>query len=252
MVDYDGRLHRVYAEGRKLAPETVQVWVREFARHVPGERPLTVVDLGCGVGRFTPALADEFGGPVYGVEPSAGMRQQAVEGATHPRVTYLDGAAEAIPLPDASCDLALLFLSFHHFADQAGSLRELARVLKPGGAVLLRTQFADLMPDLPWYRYFPSARSVDAGMYRSLAEVRALATGAGLIPDEQPVWVPVEEHSTLRTSYERIKLRALSTFEHLPEDEVEAGLAEFDREASADPDRELPTFTAALLVLRRP
>ena len=96
MVDYDGRLHRVYAAGRGLAAESLQGWMRAFAAEVTERRPLTVLDLGCGIGRFTPALAETFGGPVYGVEPSREMRRQAVAGAAHPDVTYLDGAAEAM------------------------------------------------------------------------------------------------------------------------------------------------------------
>ncbi|GAA1613366.1 hypothetical protein GCM10009789_79510 [Kribbella sancticallisti] len=88
MVDYDKRLHAVYAEGRQLAPEGLQDWIREFAASAPARRPLVVLDLGCGIGRFTPGLAEEFGGPVYGVEPSEQMRRQAIDDASHPDVTY--------------------------------------------------------------------------------------------------------------------------------------------------------------------
>ena len=182
-MDYDDRLHRVYAEGRRLTPAGMRRWLDEFERWAPPERPLRVLDLGSGTGRFTPALADTFGGPVYGVEPSARMRDIAQVDAAHPEVIYLDGAAEAIPLADGSCDLALLFLTFHHFRDRAAALAELVRVLRPGGVALMRSQFRDRMPDLYWYRYFPSARRVDAEMYPSLAEVRELASAAGLVPD---------------------------------------------------------------------
>jgi SAM-dependent methyltransferase len=252
MVDYDERLHRVYAEGRRLTAEGLGDWMEEFASHAPADRPLAVLDLGCGIGRFTPALADTFGGPVYGVEPSARMREIAIDSAAHPDVTYLEGSGEAIPLPDESCDLALLFLSFHHFVDRLQALRELRRVLRPGGVVLLRTQFADLMPDLWWYRYFPSARRVDAEMYLPLGQVRTLAEQAGLVAEPEPVWVDVTEPRTLRATYERLKLRAISTFEHLPEEEVDAGFAQFEQDAAADPEREVPAFPAGLLVLRCP
>ncbi|HET6296266.1 MAG TPA: class I SAM-dependent methyltransferase, partial [Kribbella sp.] len=185
-------------------------------------------------------------------EPSARMLEIAVGAAAHPDVTYLEGAAEAIPLPDDSCDLALLFLSFHHFVDQLQALRELRRVLRPGGIVLLRTQLGDLMPDLWWYRYFPSARQVDAEMYLPLEQVRALVEQAGLVADPEPVWVDVTEPRTVRATYERLKLRAISTFEHLAPEEMEAGFAEFERDAVADPDRAVPAFPAGLLILRRP
>jgi SAM-dependent methyltransferase len=252
MVDYDGRLHAVYAEGRKLAPDGLQVWMGEFAKPAPAERPLVVLDLGCGIGRFTPALAETFGGPVYGVEPSERMRRQAMEGAGHPRVTYLEGSAEAVPLPDESCDLVLLFLTLHHWGDQLQGMREVARVLRPGGVVLLRTQFGDQMPDLYWYRYFPSARRVDAGMYLSFAEVHSLAGQAGLMPDPEPLWVDVTEPRTLQAMYERLKLRAFSTFEHLPAEETEAGFAAMERDAIADPDRVLPNFPAGMVILKKP
>lgn len=251
MVDYDERLYRVYAKGRELAPETLRLWMAEFARHAPAERPSTVLDLGSGIGRFTPALAETFGGPAYGVEPSDRMREIAATDAAHPAVTYLAGSGEAIPLADASCDLALLFLSFHHFLDQAAGLRELARVVRPGGVVLLRSQFADRMPDLHWYRYFPSAREVDAAMYLTVQQVRELAEPAGFAVDGDPIAVAADGPRTLRSSYERVSLRALSTFDRLPADELEPGFAEFARDAAADPDQALPAVTSDLLILHR-
>lgn len=251
MVDYDDRLYRVYAKGRELAPETLRLWMAEFARHAPARRPLTVLDLGSGIGRFTPALAETFGGPAYGVEPSARMREIAVAAAAHRAVRYLAGTAETIPLPDASCDLALLFLSFHHFTDQAAGLRELARVVAPGAVVLLRSQFADRMPDLHWYRYFPSAREVDAAMYPTVQQLRDLAGSTGFSADPGPIAVAADGPRTLWSSYERVGLRALSTFDRLPPAELEPGFAEFARDAAADPGHVLPAHTADLLVLRR-
>jgi ubiquinone/menaquinone biosynthesis C-methylase UbiE len=252
MVDYDARLHAVYAEGRRISPETVRLWMAEFGRHVGSERPLVALDLGAGTGRFSPALAEAFGGPVYAVEPSDRMRSIARQTASHPRVRYLKGAAEAIPLTGASCDLALMFLSFHHFRDQRQGLAEVARVLKPGGVALMRTQFADQMPDLFWYDYFPSAREIDAGLYRTLAETKTLAEQAGLVSEDEPVRIIADEHRTLGEAYERLRLRALSTFEHLPEAEVEDGFERFHRDAATHPDQLTPSVEATLLVLRRP
>ena len=110
-VDYDERQHAVYAAGRQMLPDALHTWMEAFARHVPETRPMSWLDLGSGIGRMTPSLATTFGGPVYGVEPSDKMRAQAIAHAGHPAVTYEAGSAEYIPLPDSSCDAALLFSS---------------------------------------------------------------------------------------------------------------------------------------------
>src|SRR5439155_24864128 len=116
-VDYDVRLHAVYADGRQMSPDAVQAWPEASARHLPETRPLVWLDLGSGTGRMTPSLASAFGGPAHGVEPSDKMRAQALAHAGHPAVTYAAGSAELIPLPDASCDAALLFFVCHHVLD---------------------------------------------------------------------------------------------------------------------------------------
>jgi ubiquinone/menaquinone biosynthesis C-methylase UbiE len=249
MVDYNGRMGSVYVAGRGIQPAEVRRWTAAFAAYLPERRPLDVLDLGSGTGRLTPGLAEEFQGRVYGVEPSDRMREAAGQ---HPGVTCLKGSAEAIPLPEASVDAVLMFLTFHHWTDPLQGLREVRRVLRPGGVALLRTQFADLMPDLFWYEYFPSAREVDAGMYLTLAAVKELAADAGLVPDEDVVRISAEEPRTLRQSYERLSHRALSTFEHLPADELDRGFARFAADAEQDPDRAMPVYDATTLVLTRP
>ncbi len=122
-VDYDKVQHQHYAKGRALSADEIAGYMATFGAHLPAHRPLVGVDLGSGTGRFTPALAEAFGGPIHGVEPADGMRLSAEAGATHPRVTYLAGRAEAIPLPDATADFVLMFLSWHHVADKPSAAR---------------------------------------------------------------------------------------------------------------------------------
>ena len=54
-----------------------------------------------------------------------------------PNATFFTSMAESLPLQDNSVDLALSTTSFHHWQDQAAGIREIARVLRPGGYFML-------------------------------------------------------------------------------------------------------------------
>jgi ubiquinone/menaquinone biosynthesis C-methylase UbiE len=170
-VDYDERLHDVYAAGRQMSPVSLQTWMEAFARHLPDTRPLVWLDLGSGTGRMTPSLASAFGGPAHGVEPSDKMRAQALAHSDHPDVTYTAGSGEHIPLPDASCDAALLFFVWHHVIDRNAAARELRRVVKPGGKLFVQANLSDKMPDTWWFRVVPEWRKIDQAQFRSEAQV---------------------------------------------------------------------------------
>lgn len=226
-VDYDARLHAVYATGRQMSPDAQQTWMAAFARHLPETRPLVWLDLGSGTGRMTPALASAFGGPVHGIEPSDKMRAQALAHAGHPAVTYAAGSAEQIPLPDASCDAALLFFVWHHVVDRAAAARELRRVVKPGGKLFVQANFSDRMPDVWWFRVMPEWKKVDQAQFRSGAEVESDFTGAGwtLVSRDQVTWL---RSANLAEDLEKLKLRAVSAFEHMSGEAVDAGFARIE------------------------
>jgi ubiquinone/menaquinone biosynthesis C-methylase UbiE len=97
--------------------------------------PKSVLDAGCGSGRLLRAAHVRWpAARLFGVDPSEGM----VEAGRRltPAEMHVTGA-ESIPLPDASVDLAFSTIAFHHWADQGQGLREIARVLRPGGHLVL-------------------------------------------------------------------------------------------------------------------
>lgn len=231
-VDYDRHQSSVYAKARAISPAMLGEWMAIFSEYLPTERPLGIIDLGSGTGRFTPALANTFGGPVFGVEPSTKMRLIAEDHAAHPAVHYVSGEAASIPLPDAAADAVLLFLSFHHAPDKRAAAREIARVLRPGGRVLLRGQFSDRIPEVWWDRYFPRLGSIQAEMFPTLGEVLEAFAAAGLrridLREVEETYANSEQDAI-----ERLRLRGISTFDHLDEAEIRAGFAEIDTDLAA-------------------
>jgi ubiquinone/menaquinone biosynthesis C-methylase UbiE len=248
-VDYDARLHAVYATGRQMSPDALQTWMEAFARHLPEKRPLVWLDLGSGTGRMTPSLASAFGGHVHGIEPSDNMRAQALAHAAHPAVTYVAGSAEHIPLPDASCDAALLFFVWHHVVDHESAAQELHRVVKPGGNLFVQANFSDRLPDIWWLRVVPEWRKVDEAMFGSEEEVKSDFTGAGwtLISCDEVTWL---RSANLAEDYEKLKLRPCSNFQHMSEEVVEAGFAKIEA-ALPSLDHGPQYETSELLIFQR-
>lgn len=232
-VDYDtARQPDGYVRGRALSPAAIQRYIDTLAGFLPPRRPLTGIDLGSGTGRFTPALAEAFGGPIFGVEPSERMRAEAERHALHPQVRYLAGEAARMPLPDAGADFVLMFLSFHHFPDQRAAITEIGRVVKSGGRVFLRSTFRERIPQHWWRSYFPRSQAIEEAMFPSVAEAQALFEAAGF-STVQLVEQDIPFDGDLAEQVAKLKLRAVSVFEHMTEAELQAGFDAIDAALAA-------------------
>jgi SAM-dependent methyltransferase len=121
-----GVVAEAYERARPGYPEDAVRWLA-------GDEPADVVDLGAGTGKLTRTLI-ALGHRVTAVEPLAEMRE--LLRAAAPRATALEGNAEAIPLPDTGADVVTCAQAFHWF-DHEMALREIARVLRPGGRLAL-------------------------------------------------------------------------------------------------------------------
>src|SRR5580693_7759884 len=236
-VDYNTQQHENYVRGRSLRPDQTDFWIRAFADRLPRRRPLDGLDLGSGTGRFAPALA-------------AAMRRIA-EAAAHPGVSYLSGSAEAIPLPEASVDYTVMFLVWHHVRDQARAVAELTRVSRPGGMVMLRSQFRDYMPRVWWLEYFPRGFEIDAATFQPLADVVTVFADAGWrVADFAE---PTEPSAATRAeTLAKLRLRPYSLFEHFAPEEAAAGFERLEAAVAADPDARVPSYQQPLLTLTRP
>lgn len=94
----------------------------------------TVVDVGCGLGTTVAYLA-ECGFAALGIEPSATMIEHGR--LARPHLDLRRGAAEALPLTDASADVVLLECVLSLIDDRRRALREAHRVLRTGGRLIM-------------------------------------------------------------------------------------------------------------------
>jgi SAM-dependent methyltransferase len=158
----------------------------------PGD---VVVDVACGPGTSAHQLARETGCAVIGVD----LAPPAV--TDDPRVRFLRGDAEALPLNDASMDGALCECALCTFPDKDAAAGELVRVLRPGTRVAL----ADLTADPA--RLPPSLASLQAWVAciadaRLLDEIATLLERAGLAVEET-----AQHNDALAAMLDRIEAR---------------------------------------------
>jgi SAM-dependent methyltransferase len=161
-----------------------------FARWCGVEAGQQVVDVGCGPGALTAVLADLVGADrVLAADPSVPFVEAARERLPGVRIDV--APAEHLPYDDAIADAALAQLVVHFMADPVAGLREMGRVVRPGGVVAASVwDYAGNRA--PLSTFWQAAHQVDASTVDEshLAGAREgdlarLCTQAGLV-DVQP------------------------------------------------------------------
>jgi ubiquinone/menaquinone biosynthesis C-methylase UbiE len=122
-------------------------WSRQFVldpvmkERVARLQPKNVLDVGCGEGRFCRVMK-EIGVEVAGIDPTERLLKSARD--KDPSGDYREAYAEAIPFADGTFDLVVSYLSLIDIPDHRVAIREMARVLRPGGRLLIAnmTNFA--------------------------------------------------------------------------------------------------------------
>lgn len=106
------------------------------AQLTPG---LSLLDVGCGPGTITVEFAERLApGRVVGLDASAEIIERAAREFDRDNLSFIVGDAYALPFEDDTFDIAHAHQMLQHVADPVSVLRELRRVVKPGGLVAAR------------------------------------------------------------------------------------------------------------------
>ncbi len=138
-----------------------------------------VIEIGCGTGAMFPYYEDA---DVIGIEPDLAFAVKARAAATT-RIEVREGSGEALPVEDAQMDAAVLALVLCSVPDEDQICREVARVVKPGGAVRL-------------IEHVRSARLVAGALMRAVDPLWCWINGQGCHLDRDPL--PALERAGLR------------------------------------------------------
>ena len=141
--------------------------------------PRRILDVGCGTGYLLGRLAARVpqAGVLAGIDASPAMIEVASGAAADDRLRFVAGGAERLPWPAATFDLVVSTTSFDHWADQRAGLAECARVLVPGGCLVLADLFSVLLA--------PTLLTGRRGKARTKRRATRLVMAAGL---HSPQW----------------------------------------------------------------
>jgi ubiquinone/menaquinone biosynthesis C-methylase UbiE len=164
----------------RFRPELLDLWLPHFIALAELAAPQRVLDLGCGTGGLTRALAHRLQTAVIGVDIAPHLLRHAAAHASPLPLGWVLGQAEALPLVDQTIDRVLLSLVLHQIVQRQQALQEVYRVLRPGGRVCVRTVAPEvtLQAWVP-FRFFPKVAHVEAARLPAIDDILTLCRQAG-------------------------------------------------------------------------
>jgi ubiquinone/menaquinone biosynthesis C-methylase UbiE len=136
------------------------------------------LDVGCGTGNYTIALSNK-GFNFYGIEPSGKMLDIAK--SRNGKINWLLAQAEEIPLNDNQFDGAIATLTIHHWTSIISAFREIYRVLKEEGKIVLFTAIPEQMKGYWLNHYFPKMLESSILQMPSFESIKQAAAETGFV-----------------------------------------------------------------------
>jgi SAM-dependent methyltransferase len=132
-----------------FVPALFGQWAPKVADAAQAQSGQRVLDVGCGTGILAREIVSRVGsvGRVVGIDPSPGM--VAVAKQVAPAVEWREGVAESLPFPDQSFEAVVSQFGLMFFKDRHQALREMLRVLAPGGRLAVAVW--DSLEHIPAY-----------------------------------------------------------------------------------------------------
>jgi ubiquinone/menaquinone biosynthesis C-methylase UbiE len=116
--------------------------MEKLVNYFQGKKVTSILDVGTGSGDFIAVLREVFPETqITGVDPDIESLQEATK--KYPDVSFTEMSAEKLEFTDNTFDLASISMALHHLPDIQGALKEMQRVVKPGGWIIVNELFSD-------------------------------------------------------------------------------------------------------------
>ena len=244
-VDYDAIADR-YDENPQRRRGTDAELIK-FLQPRSHDNPMRVLDVGCGTGiqlvANRPVVPSAY---LVGVDRFLGMLRQAH--GKNAAIAWLQADAAALPFQESSFDFISCQFAFHHVEAKERALREIRRVLAPGGRFVMVNICPEAMTDWPFYEYFPQALKLDLDDFWPRTRIADSMERGGFIHVDSKL-THLVANITVRDFLDRARQRySCSNLLIIDDPDYAAGLARLEREATVSPHRLLRDHTCLVTI----
>jgi len=215
-----GRIANDYDKGRR--GENIELWGRETRRLAGLTEDSMVLDLGCGTGLYTVGVGSAADCLMIGMDPVPSMLDKAREKSKD--VHWVNGVAESMPFRQDIVDCIFSSQVWHHIVDKQGAAMEYGRVLKKGGAVVIRTISHSQLHRKVVFDYFPEIKQNQLEVYPSNEEFTAIFRNAGFSVVEFHEYEE-ERYQSVEDFVEIAEKKLWSMFRPISEEGLRKGIA---------------------------
>ena len=166
MTDIYDRIGDTYDTTRTPDPQVLKI----LRRHIDLQPSIRYLDIGCGTGNYTTEL-NKIGGKWTGLEPSSHMLALAKK--KDGSIDWIHGSAESLPFENDTFDGVICTLAVHHFTDLGKAFREIDRVLRPNGKLVMFTATPEQVSRYWLTHYFPEMMERDSEKLPSVNQMES-------------------------------------------------------------------------------
>jgi len=209
----------------KIRPTPANIWVSKIIEYGEIDVNCTVLDVGCGTGRFPLAISTAKNPLICALDPSIEMLKQALEKDSSRDILWIRGDGQNLPFRDDVFDCIYMTLVIHHIEDKETALRKIHRASKKSGRCVIMTNSHSRLKKQV-ISDFPGVIAMDLKRFPTIPYLRKTLREIGYTNIH---YYPIQHNEYLSTDeyLERIRKKYISTLDLLSEEEFQIGFNTF-------------------------
>jgi len=212
----------------KLRPPPADVWTSKIIEYGEINELSSVLDVGCGTGRFPLNISSLKKPLICSLESSIHMLKKALEKDMTKEILWVLGDGQKLPFKSDFFDCIYMTLVIHHIEDKESALREIYRTLKKGGNCVIMTNSHYRMKR-GLMRHFPGVVAIDLRRFPTIPRLKGLMAKIGFRNVHHHVVKHDEGFLPTNEYFERVRNKHISTLTLLSEKQFQRGIKVFEK-----------------------